>query len=553
MNNQIYYLKKCSTVLFVVIGFSALFFSSALASSITPGSFSTTWKTDNQGPSNDNQITIPTIGGGYNYDVYWEEVSTPGNNGSSTGNTGDVTITFPSAGIYRVDITGNFPRIFLGNFSGTTDREKLLTIEQWGAIVWSSMEQAFARTPNLTIPAIDAPDLSTVTILRYMFYEATMINEPINHWDVSNVTNMSGMFSQTSTFNQSLDSWDVSNVTDISGMFTGATAFNQSLNNWDVSSVTSIVGIFSGAELFNQPLDNWNLSNVTNFSYLFNYALTFNQPLDSWDVFNVTSMNGTFGGAASFNQPLNNWDVSNVTNMNGMFSNATAFNQPLNNWDVSNVEILGISEEGYVGMFSGATSFNQPLNNWDVSRVTGMEDLFKGATTFNQDLSMWNISNVTTMEDMFIDSALSSVNYSTLLTSWSLLPVQADVNFGTNSLYCETAQAARDTLTIDKTWVITDGGVTSECAEEEVLESSSGGSTGTRVGYRMKDRLSTTTTSSTPAEGTESSFLKSVRTLVDQITKNEDKLDELTPEESTKIIVMLREIIIYLLDLIPGV
>lgn len=33
--------------------------------------FVTTWKTDNPGSSNSTSITIPTTGGGYSYDVDW--------------------------------------------------------------------------------------------------------------------------------------------------------------------------------------------------------------------------------------------------------------------------------------------------------------------------------------------------------------------------------------------------------------------------------------------------------------------------------------------------
>src|SRR5690606_27824054 len=42
-----------------------------------PGNFITTWKTDNPGTSQDNQITIPTVGTGYLYHVYWEKVDDP--------------------------------------------------------------------------------------------------------------------------------------------------------------------------------------------------------------------------------------------------------------------------------------------------------------------------------------------------------------------------------------------------------------------------------------------------------------------------------------------
>ena len=75
--------------------------------------FITTWKTDNQGASNDNQITIPATGTGYDYSVAWGDRTTDSNV------TGDITHTCATAGTYTVTITGAFPRIY---FNNTADR-----------------------------------------------------------------------------------------------------------------------------------------------------------------------------------------------------------------------------------------------------------------------------------------------------------------------------------------------------------------------------------------------------------------------------------------------
>ena len=73
--------------------------------------FITTWQVTDA----DKSITIPTTGGGYNYTVDW------GDGTVETGQTGNVTHTYTSAGDYKVEISGNFPRIF---FSNTGDRKK---------------------------------------------------------------------------------------------------------------------------------------------------------------------------------------------------------------------------------------------------------------------------------------------------------------------------------------------------------------------------------------------------------------------------------------------
>ena len=70
--------------------------------------FITTWKTDNIGSSQDNQITIPTFfGETYDYTVDW------GDGTSDENVTGDITHTYASPGTYQVAINGIFPRIII--------------------------------------------------------------------------------------------------------------------------------------------------------------------------------------------------------------------------------------------------------------------------------------------------------------------------------------------------------------------------------------------------------------------------------------------------------
>jgi surface protein len=69
--------------------------------------------------------------------------------------------------------------------------------------------------------------------------------------------------SPTATFNQDIVSWNVSSVTDMRAMFYQATAFNKKLNSWDVSSVTDMGGMFRNADAFNQNLSGWCVSLIT--------------------------------------------------------------------------------------------------------------------------------------------------------------------------------------------------------------------------------------------------------------------------------------------------
>ncbi|NAY92636.1 BspA family leucine-rich repeat surface protein [Muricauda sp. JGD-17] len=400
-------------------------------SSVFSQAFITTWKTDNPGASADNQITIPTFSGEiYNYTIDW------GDGTSNTNVTGDITHTYGLPGTYQVSISGTFPRIFFNFFpeDEAKDYEKLLSVDQWGSVQWSSMDNAFARCSNLDIKAVDIPDLSNVTSMSLMFRGCSSLigNDSFSVWDVSNVNAMFGVFLDAPLFNQDIGGWDVSNVTDMGAMFSGATSFNQDIGAWDVSQVTRMVNMFSRAS-------------------------SFNQDIGGWDVSLVDDMSSMFFEANSFNSDINGWDVSNVTNMTTMFLGNQAFNQPLDNWDVSGVTSMAL-------MFFFASEFNQDISSWDVSNVTGMNGMFQNAASFDQDLSAWDVSNVTDMDLMFFDTKLSTANYDKLLKGWSSLPsLQNNVIFHAgNSQYCGSVDE-RQSIIDTYGWTITDDGPNSEC------------------------------------------------------------------------------------------
>ena len=436
--------------------------------------FITTWKTDNPGTSNDDQITIPIGTGTFNYTVDW------GDGNIESGLTANATHTYAVAGTYTVKISGQFPHL---NFFNGGDQEKILSVEEWGTNQWGSMEAAFAQCSNLVINAIDAPDLSLVTSMKFMFIEAAAFNQPINNWDVSNVTDMSYMFRNATLFNQPLSSWDVSNVTDMQEMFNSASSFNQDISGWNVGQVTTIRAMFLLASAFNQSIGAWNVSNVTDMSNTFNNS-SFNQDISSWNVANVTNMSGMFGNTNAFNQDISGWIVSSVTNMSGMFSDATAFNQDISSWNVANVntmwfmfnralsfnqDISGWSVNNVTNMenmFSLAIVFNQDISGWAVNNVTTMGNMFSNAFVFNQDLGSWDISSVSNMTNMFLNSGLSLANYDNTLIGWNTLdtvngetqiPTGITFNGGT-SMYCD-GEVARDNLINTYSWTIADGGL----------------------------------------------------------------------------------------------
>ena len=257
------------------------------------GEFITTWKTDNSGVSNSNEITIPTGSGTFNYTVDWGD-------GSSSTHTGDATHTYATPGTYTVKISGAFPHL---NFSGVKDNLKLLSVEQWGDQVWGSMEYSFYDCDKVVFNATDVPDLSQVTTMEGMFMRAGNFNQDIGNWDVGNVVNMKDLFYNANRFNQDISGWDVGNVTNMVRMFWSTNDFNQDISGWNVAKVTDMYQMFMTAAAFNQDLSAWNVSQVTRMTNMFEDAGLSNDNYDKlllgWSARTLKS-NVAFGASNTY-------------------------------------------------------------------------------------------------------------------------------------------------------------------------------------------------------------------------------------------------------------
>jgi surface protein len=286
--------------------------------------FVTTWKTDNPGTSSSTSITIPTNAAyAYSYDVDWDNDGTF----DQFGITGDVTHDFGVSGTYTIRIQGSFPSIY---FNSTMDRQKILSIDQWGTIAWSSMYRSYNGCTFLQVSASDSPDLSGVTSMEAMFEGAGSVNASLNSWNTANIANMNSLFA-TSNFNGDISSWNTASVTNMGSMFASNPAFNQDLSGWDVSSVTDASGMFSGATNFNQNIGGWNTGSVADTSGMFSFATDFNQDISGWNMSSVGDMTAMFAYATSFNQNIGGWNVSAVTDMTSMFDGVTL---STNNYDL---------------------------------------------------------------------------------------------------------------------------------------------------------------------------------------------------------------------------
>ncbi len=409
---------------------------------MSPDEFITIWTTTNPGGSNSNQITIPTFpGGSYNYNVDWG-VGPP-----STGVMGDITHTYAFAGTYTVKITGQFPRIY---FNNTGDKQKIVSVEQWGSNAWTSMAFAFYGCSNLELNATDIPDLSNVTAINDMFRGCTAFNGEVSNWDVSHVQVMGSVFRDCPLFDQDLSAWDVSNVTDFSAMFQNDVSFNQNIGGWDISNVTDMTNMFLGATLSTTNYDSlligwYNLPMVPTFIHFHGgnsqccagqYAWNALTEDNSWTINDGGNCNQSFTSTWEVTIPGESITIpttgggynyivewGDITRDVGVTGNAThAYELPgtyqvmirgnfprifFNNSGDKD-KIVSIDHWGYINWTSMDNAFHGCSNLMygatdmpDLSSVLLLSDMFSGCVVFNGDLNNWDLNGVTHLTRMF--------------------------------------------------------------------------------------------------------------------------------------------------------
>ena len=245
--------------------------------------FVTTWNTNN---GTGTTVTL-ALAGTVDATIDWgDEITDVNTPGPHVHNYGD-------DGVYTVSVTGSVTAYNSIENSGggwNPEEAKLISVDNWGQLGFTSMQKAFKGCFNL-------------------------VSVPTTSDGIEAVTDMSGMFCYTDLFNQDIGGWDTSSVTDMSDMFRDAPAFNGDIGGWDTSSVTNMNMMFAGI----------------------NEESSFNQDIGSWDTSNVTNMRDMFVNA-SFNQDIGDWDTSKVTDMSGMFSFASSFNQDLSGWCVELID-----------------------------------------------------------------------------------------------------------------------------------------------------------------------------------------------------------------------
>ena len=165
--------------------------------------FVTTWETTTTNES----IEIPVRGNGLNFDIDW------GDGQMSTGLTATTTHTYAAPGVHTVTIYGNFGRLFIAN--NASNRDKILSIEQWGSNEWTGMLRAFQGASNLVSNATDVPTIIGRDI-RFAFQFATNFDADLGGWDISGVRSMAHALSESglsqTNYDNTLIGWSAQSV-----------------------------------------------------------------------------------------------------------------------------------------------------------------------------------------------------------------------------------------------------------------------------------------------------------------------------------------------------
>jgi hypothetical protein len=141
------------------------------------------------------------------------------------------THQYQTDGTYSVAIKGIFPAIRMGGMVDTASRAALLDVVQWGTIKWKTFNAAFFGCNNLEgFSATTNPNLSEVTDVSFMFYNAQKFNEDISEWDTNYITSMTSMLNGATAFNQSLAGWNIGSVVVMSNMLNNSGMSAENLN-----------------------------------------------------------------------------------------------------------------------------------------------------------------------------------------------------------------------------------------------------------------------------------------------------------------------------------
>ncbi len=429
------------------------------------------FKTDNQGASCNSCINLDLnsltnrIEIDWNSDGIYDEISSEKS----------IIHDYGTPGIYSVSIKAEKLRL---SFVGP-DKQKLISIKQWGDINYLSLQDAFSGCLNLEYKAIDKPNLYNITSLSNIFSGCKTFNGNIGSWDVSRVTNMNSMFSGAISFNQSLGGWNVSKVTSMISMFDGAATFNQSLGTWTFAANVNLTNFLKNAGLsclnYASSLKGWAIntatpanlnitvtglkypsSSVSNRNFLINKGWKFTgdiqlsgecevKPL----VFKIKTDNP--GESCSTCLTLENSTTIPVDidwNGDGIYDEFNKTGNITHNYGAAGVYTIKIAKRAkslfryfrndskklvsfdqwgdatYTSITNGFANCENmqysAIDNPDLTEIKSLYGLFSNCKLFNSDISGWDVSNIEDLSLVFENAT----SFNQPLSSWNTAKVK---------------------------------------------------------------------------------------------------------------------------------
>ena len=154
----------------------------------------------------------------------------------TTYNQTETLHSYSTAGEYQIKISSRVAGVnpIKGwSFNNTGDRLKMLNIFNWGNFD-VSVDAGFWGCENLTQTALDSPSLSSTSLLRY-FRQCLVFNGDVGNWDISGVSALNFMLYNADSFNQDLSGWDITSAINFDDFMTAATGL--STTNYDATLI----------------------------------------------------------------------------------------------------------------------------------------------------------------------------------------------------------------------------------------------------------------------------------------------------------------------------
>ena len=227
------------------------------ATNIIDTYFKITVDTTKAGSADTHFILPVTAKSAASYFVDWGE----GGAEEEFTTTGNKDHTYAASGTYQVKVRGGLTAIAFNNGG---DKLKLMSIDNWGIIAWSSMANAYYGCANMTGTYTDNPNTAAVINMTFLFAQCVNFNSSVAGFNTGNVMYMSNMFYNCTVFNQSVANFNTVKVTTFATMFYRAYAFNQSVANFNTATASNLYAMFIQCTAFKQSLETFSLAAATN-------------------------------------------------------------------------------------------------------------------------------------------------------------------------------------------------------------------------------------------------------------------------------------------------